>query len=68
VKLIQKIEVPKMIRRKLKTSKHQNKKPSKFTRRKANTLSPSLQNFAHKKFKTHKMTRRKIEDSQTSKC
>jgi len=44
-----------------KTSKYENKKISKFTRRKANTPSPPLQSFAQIFLKTHKMTKRKID-------
>jgi hypothetical protein len=59
-----------MTRRKIedfKTSKYQNKKLSKFTRRKANTTlsPPPLRNFTQLFFlKTHKMSTRKIEDSK----
>jgi len=50
-----------------KTSKYENKKLSKFTRRKANTPSPPLLHFTQIFLKTHKMTKRKIENSGTSK-
>jgi hypothetical protein len=45
--------------------KYENKKLSKFTRRKENTPSPPLQNFTQFFLKTHKMTRRKIENPQS---
>jgi hypothetical protein len=54
----------------LKIPKLQNAKTtffSKFTRTKANTPSPPLQNFTQMFLKTHKMTRRKIENFETSK-
>jgi hypothetical protein len=58
-----------MTRRKIensRTSKYENKKLLKFTRRKANT--PPLPHCETSQifFKTHKMTR-KLEDSKTSK-
>jgi len=59
-----------MTRRKIenfKFSKYENNFFKKFTRRKANTPSYPLQNFAQFFLKTHKMTRRKIENSKTSK-
>jgi hypothetical protein len=49
------------------TSKYKNKKNSKFTRRKANTPSPRLQNFTQFFLKTHKMTRKQIENFEISK-
>jgi hypothetical protein len=55
-----KLKTPKMTRR-----KYENKKLSKFTRRKENTPSPPLQNFTQFFLKTHKMTRRKIENPQS---
>jgi hypothetical protein len=42
------------------TSKYENNFFSNFTRSKANTPSPPLQNFTQFFVKTHKMTRRKI--------
>jgi hypothetical protein len=60
-----------MTRRKIENfeiSKYENKKLLKFTRRKTNTPpSHPLQNFTQFFLKTHKMTRRKIENSKTSK-
>ncbi len=44
-----------------KTSKYQNKKPSNFTRRKENILTPPLVKLHTKKLKTPKMTRRKLK-------
>jgi hypothetical protein len=44
-----------------KTSKYENNFFSKFTRRKAITPWPPLQNFTQMFLKTHKMTRRKLK-------
>jgi hypothetical protein len=50
----------------LELQKYQNKKLSKFTRRKANTHLPPLRNFTQNKLKTHKMIRKTIENFRTS--
>jgi hypothetical protein len=65
-----KFEEPQNDKKKIKDpriSKYENKKLSKFTRRKANSPSSPLQNFTQIFLKTHKMTRRKIENFRTSK-
>jgi hypothetical protein len=49
------------------TSKYQNTKLSKFTRRKVNTPSPPLQNFAQKINESSQNDRNKIENFETSK-
>jgi hypothetical protein len=59
-----------MIRRKSKTSKHQNTKIKNLQSSQEETQIPLLlpcKILRTKNLKTHKMTRRKNEDSQTSK-
>jgi hypothetical protein len=65
-----KVENPQNDKKKIKdsgTSKYENKTLSKFTRRKANTPFSPLRNFTQIFLKTHKMTRRKIENFETLK-
>jgi hypothetical protein len=61
-----------MIRKKLKTSELQNTKienpQSSQEERQIPLLPPPWEILHTKNLKTHKITRRKIEDSQTSKC
>jgi len=65
-----KIKTPKMTRRKLQTLEFQNcakvKKPSKFTRRKANVPLSPLVKLHTKKLKTPKMTKINKTFSRTS--